>query len=271
MKRYACITKITLTSLITLSLAGCFSSENNNPKKAEKLVNEVTHNQTKIIRSFDANDHLYGFVIHAQGGQEGILYVAKDGSFLFSGAYYNAEGQNQQRIDYEKYIQPKTAVAAFKAAKETAYIEQGKPNAPHKAYVIADPNCYFCHQLYTALQPDIERGNLAIRWILIGAVKPDSAAKAVAIFDSKDPILALEENEKNFNENIEEGGIKPSQNPSAKAQKQLDQNMQFVMKNKMYITPIILYKTASGLIKMDQGMPQQNTQAFVNSLSNNWE
>ncbi|TNF65978.1 MAG: thiol:disulfide interchange protein DsbG [Gammaproteobacteria bacterium] len=255
----------------TLTLAGCFSSNTANPKKAEKLVNKVTYGQAKIIRSFDANDQLYGYVIQSKGGQEGILYVAKDGSFLFSGSYYNQDGVNQQRIDYEKYIQPKTAIAAFKEAKNTHYIEQGKQNAPHKAYIIADPNCHFCHLLYQSLQPEIQSGNLAVRWILIGAVKPDSAAKTMAIFDSANPLKALEENEHNFNESREEGGIAPDAKPSAQAKAQLDKNMQFMMNNKMYVTPIILYKTVNGLVKMDQGMPQQNTQALVNNLSNKWE
>ncbi|MCF6767246.1 thiol:disulfide interchange protein DsbG [Thiotrichales bacterium 19S11-10] len=256
---------------ITAAISGCFSSETANPKKAEQLVDKVTYGQAKIIRSFDANPTLYGFVIQSTGGQEGILYAAKDGSFLFSGAYYNAEGVNQQRIDYEQYIQPKTAVKAFKEAKDTHYLEQGNANAPHKAYVIADPNCHFCHKLYQSLLPEVQSGNLAIRWILIGAVKPDSAAKVMAIFDNSHPLKALENNEQQFNEETEEGGIKAQAEPSAKAKANLDKNMQFMMENKMYVTPIILYKTTNGLVKMDQGMPQQNLKNLINNLSNHWE
>lgn len=270
LKKIAQSTAIILSASLLLSACNSEQTTKPNLEKSEQLIAKASNNQVKVIKHFDAKNNLTGFVVKNDSGQESIVYTANDGSFLFSGILFNANGENQSHTDFEQYVQPKSAVNAFQAAAKTSYIQQGKDSAPHKAYVLADPNCYFCHKTYEALLPEIQSGNLAVRWILVGVIKPDSPAKAMAILGSKDPVKAMEINENAFSESQEEGGIKPLENPSDATKEALNTNMGFMMNNKFNVTPIIIYKTQSGLIKLDQGMPQGDIKTVVDTFSNSW-
>jgi thiol:disulfide interchange protein DsbG len=150
-------------------------------------------------------------------------------------------------------------------------VEQGSPQAPHKAYVIFDPNCVYCHRLYAALQPQIASGQLTVRWVPVGFLKSSSPGKAYAILSAQNPVQALQKNEQNFNEAIEEGGITPVKNPSAAIKDQFNKNMQFMVQNQITATPVILFKNANGSPKSVMGLPDPSKMnSIINSMSSNY-
>jgi len=74
-------------------------------------------------------------------------------------------------------------------------------------YVFMDPNCPYCHKLFEELQPQIAKRGLQVRYIIVGYLTPTSQGKAAAILTAKDPLKALEYNERNFGRHGDLGGI----------------------------------------------------------------
>ncbi len=57
-------------------------------------------------------------------------------------------------------------------------------SAPHKAIIIIDPNCIFCHTLYQQVQTLIDAGQLQVRWLPVPFRDPSSPGKAAAILNA---------------------------------------------------------------------------------------
>lgn len=73
-------------------------------------------------------------------------------------------------------------------------------------YVYFDPNCPFCHTLYTTLEPIASR--LSVRWIPVAILAASSGPRGAAILQGGPKALAY--NEHHFSRTGEEGGIAPS-------------------------------------------------------------
>lgn len=251
------IVLIVLSAVVTSFVLEAGPSKDN-AKQAEAVIMKLSHNTVTITKTFPSIGNLQGFLVSSkQGhGQTGILYYNTRYHYLISGQIIQKNGQNLAEQDYGKYVEPKAAVTALKMAPQTAWIQQGKVSAPKHLYVVVDPNCIFCHRLYDKLQPMIKDGKLAVRWIVVGMIKPSSRAKAEAILGATNPVQALAINEEKFNEKIEEGGITPAKNPSTVTSGKLMRNMKFVKVNSLMATPVLVYKTTAGIPQVMQGLPQ---------------
>jgi thiol:disulfide interchange protein DsbG len=227
-----------------------------NIDRATQLIAKVSHGEVSAVTHFSAGGSLIGFVIQEKGKNEpsGILYTDSTGSLIISANHIvNQEGHNILERDFSRYIQPEQAFHAYQGIHKTAFLEQGKSDAPHKMYIMLDPNCPHCHTAYMSLQEPIQAGNLAVRWILVGNITPTSQGKALAILGADDPLQALNDNEVNFDLKAHSGGITPIDNPSLLATSKLKLNMDFVITNKLAYTPTFFFKTSEGLIKLLPG------------------
>ena len=235
------------------------------------LVNKLTHNNVNIIKQFHVpHSTLQGFVVAAKNNTNArqVLYTNRTGRLLFSGTLLNNQGQDVSQIAYKKYIAPKTAGAAYSKIAQTHWFSEGKLSAPHKLYAVIDPNCIFCHHFYEAVQPLIKSGQLTVRWLVIGFLKPSSPAKAITILNASNPAKAMAQNEASFNEKTEEGGIKETKKPTATEKAKLDFNNKFAQSLQIMQTPTIFYKTDSGQTHMQAGYnPKTLKQLIQNSGS----
>lgn len=237
---------------------------------AVALIQKLTHGQVKIIRSFHVLGALQGFIVSPikNPNQRSILYTDRTGRLLFSGNVINAKGQNLNQLAYKQYIAPKTADAAYQKIANTHWFEQGKATAPHKLYVVVDPNCIFCHLFYNAVQPLIQSGQVAIRWLVIGIIKPSSPGKAMRLLSAENPNQALAENEKTFNVKTEEGALKPIQHPSVAQKALLKTNNDFAEDLQITETPTFFYKTSQGETHMQAGLNLKELKAFIAKTGN---
>ncbi len=153
----------------------------------------------------------------------------------------------------------KPSAQDYQYVQQAHWIEQGDPNAPQKMYVVIDPNCIFCHELFNELQPLIANKTVCVRWIIIGAIRPSSPDRAQAIFTAEDPLAALIYNEANFKAEIEEGGIPAALSVSKEAMDNYEKNMRFVIQIQLNMTPIVFFFDAGGnFVRHDGGaLPQQ--------------
>ncbi len=262
MKKTLSITAAVTT--LALFLSGCDSVE-----KSKELVQRSTNNQLTILNHFDAEPDLYGFVVRNKNAQEGIVYTTRDGQYFFTGQLYSAAGKNLTQEQFNTYVEPESAKYAYANASKTSFIQQGKDTAPHKIYAVVDPNCLYCHKFIEAAQPFINKGQLAVRWIVVGFLKPTSQTKAYSIIGADDQVQALLENEKTFNESKEEGGIKPTADASGSTKREFEKNMGFMKDAHIMGTPAVIYQTQGGIKQLTQGMPKDLKQ-FLNMPGNAW-
>ena len=134
------------------------------------------------------------------------------------------------------------------------WIAQG--HGPHVLYVIFDPNCPYCHVLYDELQPRIQPDQLTVRYVPVGYLAPSSFGKAAAILEAKNPLAALQKNEKGFNVTSHDGAI-PEILPDAASVNALHSNMSILEATGQKIVPTIIYARRDNTVKIIKGTPDQ--------------
>jgi thiol:disulfide interchange protein DsbG len=237
------------------------------------LIEKATQGNVTILSNFNSIGDLEGYIVQSTGPnpQQGVIYTDRHAQYLISGVIVDKDGNNVNQIDFEKYVAPAAISNAYSNLSNVTWVEQGSAQAPHKAYIVIDPNCIYCHQLFMALQPQISSGQLAVRWIPVGFLKASSAGKAYAILSAQNPVQAIQKNEQNFNDSLEEGGITPIKNPPQAIKDQLNKNMQFMVQNQITVTPVIMYKNAAGTPKTAMGLPDSNKlNALINNMGSNY-
>lgn len=154
--------------------------------------------QYKVIKNFDTGIALEGYILEDKKNpsKKAVTFTSKDGSVLVNGELL-AWDRNQNQLTnlnqiYSNYFtsDKKASKLYLDIQKFGSYIQQGSDDAPHKFYAIIDPSCNYCSYLFTATQPAIKKGLLAVRWIPIGALH-NSSKIVNSFFNSKDPLKAL--------------------------------------------------------------------------------
>jgi thiol:disulfide interchange protein DsbG len=271
--------KLSQSLLVAAALVLPFASfAATNTTAATKVVNKVLNGQGTIQQTFPAANGLIGFVVQSSQGNNGIVYADPKGQYVFVGSIINAQGQDLTQVYTNQYINSKIAGPAYQEANTMSWFSDGSDNAPHKAYVIIDPNCIFCHLLYKQVKPLIDSGQLQVRWIPVAFRDPSSPGKAAAMLNAGSNAAsdkALQENEDGFNDQTESGALTPLTPSSdlqvAAAFNKVTQNTAFFSKYGFQGTPTILYAQADGKVVMVPGLPRgQAFQDMINSMGSSW-
>jgi thiol:disulfide interchange protein DsbG len=234
----------------------------------KNLIQKVTQGQVQVLQQFVGPNNLVGLVVQSPRGEKAVIYVDKNAQYIVIGNVITADGQSQTANDTEKYVNTEIAQKAWASAASTAWVLDGSANAKHLIYAIADPNCSACHKFYTDTRPYVEKGDLAIRWILVGFLRPSSQGMAMAIINAKDPAALLKQNESQFNMDKEQGGIKPIDNPSADLKAKFAGNMKFMSDHQFTVTPTIIFLDAQGKAHTVMGaLPEPQLKDMVNSAA----
>jgi thiol:disulfide interchange protein DsbG len=265
-----------LTGLLSLGFSVQAAVNLDSP--AAKLINKITYDQVNIINQFQAANGWQGFVIQTKKqGSQAILYVDPSNQYLFAGALISADGQNLTQQYTDKYISQIVAQGAYQNVASTHWFSEGSDKAPHKMYVLIDPNCSYCHMMYQGLEPYIAKGQLQVRWVPVGLVKVSSPGKAAHLLSLKsnaDQVALLKQDENGFNSSQEEGGItelNPDDPANAAAFAALKQNNAFFNQYQFIGTPILLYTRADGSSAIYAGLVQNaDLENLINSTSANW-
>jgi thiol:disulfide interchange protein DsbG len=137
-------------------------------------------------------------------------------------------------------------------AEASAWVRDGKADAPRVVYTFSDANCPYCHKFWEAARPWVDAGKVQLRHIMVGVIREDSPAKAAAILSARDPSAALLENEHQF----DRGGIKALPNISREIAGKLDANQVLMLEMGFQGTPGILFQDAQGQVQRRAGLPQ---------------
>lgn len=263
MKFHHLVVTIICTFIIAVLSTSLFFTTNIGDHRlaARKLIQTVFHDKVDIICEFSSPANLQGFIIQskAKNGEMRVLYTDRKGRYIFDGNIIDKKGDSLTTQEFKKYTTPKKPENIVKKIDQTNWIEQGHANAPHKAYIIIDPNCPYCHYLYETLQPIIMKGQITIRWLVVGMLSPSSPGSTVAILAAKDQLLALKENETDFNLTTTKGGITPLMHPTKAQYRLLTTNDDFIKNYRLFQTPTILFKSVNAETIMQIGVPDADT------------
>ena len=224
-----------------------------NNDKASNLINTVLKDQATIQKTIPINKNLQAYILAAKAnGHKAIAFGDTENQYLILGNVLDNKGTNLTQVYTDKYILPEMLKKTFSNLKKTTLFAQGNKSAEHHVVIAVDPNCIYCNLLYKELQPQIEKGNLHVHWLMVGILKQSSIDKAAAILAGKtnaERIANLKKDEENFNNKQEEGGVvaldKNDKNFTS-YKKQVEDNTKFLLESGYEGTPVMLYKDKTG-------------------------
>ena len=263
-----------IASGLLLISAPAWATDGSVPQAFQAGANTIvkmSKGQAHILKSWTTPAGLYGYAVQIAPGHDLIMYTTTDGKYLFMGGLFNADGKNYS-VEYgRKYLpagavpHPVTPAQVASGLKDTTNFIVGNPKARKTIWMVADPNCIFCHKAWQKLYPYVQKGDLSIHMIPVGFLKPSSLPKAATILASKEPANAWARDEKGFNDAAEEGSLTPMANIPQEDRLEIQKNGQWMNAHGISGTPFLLYKNPAGGWSATPGMPE-NVKLFMEQV-----
>ncbi|WP_087865073.1 thiol:disulfide interchange protein DsbG [Comamonas thiooxydans] len=187
------------------------------------------------------------------------IYRMPDGKHWVIGTVIDAQGKDVNAKALHNAVQKPMGQGFWADLERTHWIGDGRPDAARIAYVFTDPNCPYCNQLWRDARPLVQAGQLQLRHILVGMLRPSSEGKAAAILASKAPEQALASHAMAYadahGKNPDALGIAPLQRIPLSARDALASNAALMSSAGLGATPATIWKNAQGLVQIRTGMP----------------
>ncbi|MGH8156654.1 MAG: thiol:disulfide interchange protein DsbG [Rhodanobacter sp.] len=185
-------------ALLLASTAGMATNTPATPAPAPNTPAEqhLVDSGSKILLRMPAVSGLTALVAD-NGKEQRLFYETSDGAHLIVGAIFDAQGHDVTTQDMQRLAAAPTAPehatpnALFARASRLQWIADGHQG--RVIYAIFDPNCPYCHGLYSALRPAVQAGKVQVRWIPVNLLAPSGAGMITSIYASSDPASALGE------------------------------------------------------------------------------
>ncbi len=157
-------------------------------------VQAIEARGAKVVGSFDAPGGLKGYAARYNG--QGIaLYLTPDGDHVVVGSLLDSAGEDLTKAPLEKLVYEPMSSEMWQRLESSTWIADGAAEAPRVIYMFSDPNCPFCNMFWKQARPWVEAGDVQLRHVMVGMLRPDSAGKSAALLAAKDPEAALNEHE----------------------------------------------------------------------------
>ncbi len=249
-----------LATAVLLGLAGCSQAQSPAPPapKAAKagdvpaVLKGIEKHGFEVVGEFDAPGGLRGFAGVVGGQQPAAAYVTPDGKHVLVGNLFDAQGEDVSAAALETLAAKPMSDRMWSKLEGSAWVRDGRADAPRVVYTFSDANCPYCHKFWAAARPWVDSGKVQLRHVMVGVIREDSPAKAAAILTAPNPSAALLENEHAF----DKGGIKPAATLSAEVANKLSANQELMLEMGFQGTPGILFKDDKGLVDRLSGLPQ---------------
>ena len=149
--------------------------------------------------------------------------------------------------------------AVFRHLNEARWVSVG--HGPRVMYVFFDPNCPYCHYLYSVSQQFVRSGQIEVRWIPLGLLTPSSEGKAAAILEAKNGPEALAKNEDRYHR-PGGGGIRKIL-PTQSVRNQLRKNLALFHQVGAGVVPLLVWEDDAGHIRDQVGAVDRQTFAYL--------
>lgn len=201
--------------------------------------------------TFKAPDGLTGYAASYRGSPVAI-YLTPDKKQAIVGTMVDGHGDDLSADPLQRLVADSSHQQAWNKLEHTNWVADGSDDAPRTIYMFTDPNCPYCHQFWQAARPWVKAGQVQIRHILVGLLKPSSAPKAATILGAKNPSAELNKSERQY----DDGGIKPMSDVPDGLMREIGDNTDLMKSLGLFATPTIFYRNASGNVQVKRGLPQ---------------
>jgi len=254
-----------LSAALLLAVAGCSQAQQSpatakataqaaSSKSANRpaVLQGIEKQGFEVIGEFDAPGGLRGFAGVVGGQQPAAAYVTADGKNVMVGTLFNEKGEDVGAAPLEKLVAKPMSDRIWKRLDGSAWVRDGRADAPRVVYTFSDANCPYCHRFWEAARPWVDSGKVQLRHVMVGVIREDSPAKAAAILGAPNPSAVFLQNEHDFSK----GGIKPAATITPALANKLDANQVLMVELGFQGTPGILFRDAQGMVQRVSGMPQ---------------
>jgi thiol:disulfide interchange protein DsbG len=227
---------------------------------ADQLVQGASDGQLRAVRVFQGPHDLYGVVVERGDKEDSIsvMWVTPDRTAIMAGTLRDFSGTDLNEtalIALGLRLRPKASLRLASQMKSQPIMTKG---AGPILTAFVDPNCIYCHALYQEIMPYVLQGDIRVRFIMVGLIRPDSSDRAVAILSAADPSAALAEDQAKFDSVNEEGGYPIGGSiPLAAAAAAVKSNNSLMARTGIDGTPAFLYcSKATKDVKLMIGIPE---------------
>ena len=264
-----------LAVLILITLAGCHSGVATS--KAKSLVDKVTHGQASVRTIFDGppGSGLTGAVIAGGNHSPVVVWITADGKTLIAGNVFDAKGRNLTQMATFRLAEapsPGTGGIPIPSAPVASSPSQTGPVAlapgvfrtvagsvhvlregtgSRTLWIFLDPDCIWCHRLYTGLKAHPLPAGVAVNWVPVAFLRPSSVGRAETLLSGGLP--ALDKDETRFDETTEEGGVSQTHRPDLEAA--VRNNTRILVSLGGTMTPTVVFRNKTGGTLRFDGFP----------------
>jgi len=251
-----------LALALLLAVVGCSQAQQPSPPAAgaaskgaanrPAILQGIEKQGFEVMGEFDAPGGLRGFAGLVGGQQPAAAYVTADGKAVMVGTLFNEQGDDVGAGPIDRLVAKPMSDRIWKKLDASAWVRDGRADAPRVVYTFSDANCPYCHRFWEAARPWVDSGKVQLRHVMVGVIREDSPAKAAAILGAPNPSAVFLQNEHDFSK----GGIKPAASITPALANKLDANQVLMVELGFQGTPGILFRDAEGVVQRVSGMPQ---------------
>ncbi len=265
--RAICSGAIAIGCAVVLAVAGAAAGPVRAPtapgvftlSQARRLVTGASAGHLEARRVFAGPHGLYGVVVGAKGdpNSASILWVTPDRDAILAGTLIDAAGNDLNTTAKFAMGLEFSPTESLRRASLPAARGLLTPGRGPILTAFIDPNCSYCHMLYDEIMPRVQKGELRVRFVIVGVVKSDSARRAAAILSAPEPLAALAEDQRGFDVAREEGGYPITKAPLVPAAvAAVASNNALIAKAGIDGTPALVYcSRRKASVRMIVGMP----------------
>ncbi|MBO9428528.1 thioredoxin fold domain-containing protein [Sulfitobacter sp. R18_1] len=156
--------------------------------------------------------------------------------------------------DSDEYISNRDPKEMKAQLDKVAWFKVGAPTAP-VVYMVADPNCPFCHRTWSDMRPMVMSGEISVHVIMIAGLN-GSEPEAISILARNEPAKAWFAGEGSTRHMPVASPPPAGSKAFKKARSYLQTNMNFVNNNDIKSTPHMFYLNEDGDLFESRGMPK---------------
>lgn len=204
----------------------------------------------EVVGRFDAPGGLQGYAARYHG-QGMTLYLTPDGDHVLVGSLLDAKGEDLSKAPLDKLVYEPLGKEMWQRLESSTWIADGAADAPRIIYLFSDPNCPYCNLFWKQARPWVEAGDVQLRHVMVGMLRPDSAGKSAALLTAERPEAALSRHEAAGKAST----LGPVEEISSEVNGQLEANLRLMVEMGASATPAIFYRDETGRLQQQQGAP----------------
>jgi len=184
------------------------------------------------------------------GGQPVPIYIPPDGKHALVGSLFDDTGKDLTHAALAADT-PALDADTWDMLGKATWVAEGAKQPRRIVYVFTDTECPYCHRLWEAVTPRLEKNGVQVRNVMVAVIAPQSEPRAAAVLQANDPGATLGEHERSFGHSA----VAPLKKVPEDVRRKLDANAAMMDALGIAGTPAVIYKDDKGAIQLVDGLP----------------